>query len=238
MSTSSLFRRARLRMETLVASASRFELAVAGAAALAAPPVERRFGASVDIGTCACAFGGSLLARPAALAEAIAPLGLGLVGRCHVNLPFPAVARRMSAEWGCAPCGREERSDAGMTGRQAALLPRRSVIPADQPDARAEEGEKAASEDDGPGRALDDEQANDDQHGGKDEPRPCSGLEDGHDDLPSRQLARSGQPCADRIPRDGRLQVMLVCGNGEPAARRCSRAKPLDHMEVVVWPGR
>lgn len=67
---------------------------------------------------------------------------------------------------------RKERSDAGMTGRHAALLRRRLIVPADELVARAEEGDETTSEDDGPGRAVDDDEANDDKYSGKHEPRP------------------------------------------------------------------
>lgn len=108
-----------------------------------------------------------------------------------------------------------------MTDRHAALLRRRWVVPADQLDARAEEGDEATSEDDGPGRAVDDDYANDDKYSGKHEPRPCCVLEDGHDDLPSRQLAPSGQLAPTVYRRTcGCNRVVLRGTSGTAAGRR------------------
>jgi hypothetical protein len=100
-----------------------------------------------------------------------------------------------------------------MTGRNATLLPRRWVVRANQADARAEKAEEPASEDDGPGRTFDDKQANDDEHGREDEPGPCSGLEDGHDDLPSMSYP-GWAAYADRTLADGRPQVCCIKAPG------------------------
>jgi hypothetical protein len=119
-----------------------------------------------------------------------------------------------------------------MTGRNATLLPRRWVVRANQADARAEKAEEPASEDDGPGRTFDDKQANDDEHGREDEPGPCSGLEDGHDDLPSISYTGVGSL---RRPYTGRRAASSVLHQGtrrswtDEAPYRVTRVSHAEH---------
>jgi hypothetical protein len=128
-----------------------------------------------------------------------------------------------------------------MTGRNATLLPRRWVVRANQADARAEKAEEPASEDDGPGRTFDDKQANDDEHGREDEPGPCSGLEDGHDDLPSISYTGVGSL---RRPYTGRRAASSVLHQGtrrwryvkQPTAKCESGATSRPSGRAVEWP--